>query len=105
MSSPWLYLTSRLALYFGLLGLGAALGLAVGLNQLQHACIAAGVMPSPGTPMSVARGMLATNPCWDSALLLQHLSNRIGIGAGILLILGGVLDRFGDRVAEAISRE
>jgi len=98
-----LYVVTKTAIMLGVLGIGAALGLAVGLAQLQGACIAANVLPPPGTPLGVAEVMLDGNPCWAAAQWLQEVANGVGVGAAALLIAGGVLDRHQDRVAEVLA--
>lgn len=95
-------LTTQTALFLGVLALGVSLGAAIGLAQLQSSCIAAGGLPTPGTP--IPKGGMAVFPCWPGAQRLQLIANRAGAFAGFLLIGGAVLDRCEERVREVVSR-
>lgn len=92
---------SKISLYLGVLALGVALGATLGLFQLQSSCIAAGVLPEPGTP--VIPEALSANHCWTGAKTLQNAANAAGAAAAALLIVGGVADRYDRRVRVLFS--
>lgn len=83
---------SHVLLYVGLVLIGAAMGLALGLAELQSSCIAAGVLPEPGTP--VGAGALNGNACWNGATSLQRLANGAGVLSVVFLIGGAVVDTY-----------
>lgn len=93
-------LGAKVAMFCGILGIGVALGAAFGLSILQEACIGAGQLPAPG--VTVLPGTLEDNACWDGAKQLQSIANGSGIlGAGAVLV-GGLADRFDDRLLEVV---
>lgn len=95
-------LVVRQALFLGVLGVGIAAGAHIGLGNLNTACIEAGILPQPGDQIAQGAPYKSTQ-CWESALFLQQVSNYSGgIGAAFLL-LGGVIDRFPNRIAEIVG--
>lgn len=93
-------LGARLGMFLGILGLGVALGSALALQELQSMCISIGALPTPGTP--ITQDVLATMPCWQSAQRLQSVANTAGKAGGVLLLVGGVCDRFEEPIAERV---
>lgn len=83
-------LAKRLVLLLGVLAIGLALGLHLGLGVLQQAAMAAGAWP---TPYATAEPM--SYPLYAGARQLQLLTNlSAGIGA-VLLLVYGLMDRYG----------
>lgn len=91
-------LGAKIALFVGMLAFGVMLGAAVGLAELQQSCIATGKLPAPGVP--VLPGTLEELACFESARRLKLLANGAGILGAVLLLGGGLLDRYGGRIAE-----
>lgn len=96
-----LALTTQIALFVGVLGLGLSLGTTIGLAELQSSCIAAGGLPEPGTP--IPDDGMGVFPCWPGAQRLQWIANKSAYAAAALLLGGALLDRFDDRVREVIA--
>lgn len=94
-------LAAQQCLRFGILGVGIAAGAAIGLSQLQSACIADGVLPKPGAEVS-QQAMYTATACWESAVLLQQIANYSGIIAAVLLLAGAALDQYPEKVQEVI---
>lgn len=89
-------------LRFGILGVGLAAGAAIGLAQLQAACIADGVLPKPGTEVT-DQAVYTGTACWESAMLLQQIANYSGVIAAVLLLAGAVIDQYPEKVQEVMA--
>lgn len=100
----WIRLNARIGMMVGLAAIGAALGFAIGLELLQNAAIAEGIFPPPGVP--VGPGTRYSRPdgqLWNVATTLQQFANVSGVLGALLLLWGGALDRFEDRIVEVIA--
>lgn len=93
----------RLALFVGVMGIGLALGAHLGLQQLQTSCIQAGALPTPGARVTDP-AVLQSMPCWNGAKRLQWIANTAGKASAVLLLGGGVLDRFEPEATAALGR-
>jgi hypothetical protein len=94
-------LLARLGLFGGVLALGVALGGTLALQELQQMCIAVGELPAPGTPIEPRT--LQALPCYRSAQTLQTIANTAAKAGAILLLGGGVLERFEGPLAEQLA--
>lgn len=100
-TAVYVELVGKVALFLGVLGIGVALGASLGLSELQTSCMAAGKLPASGS--FLMPGQLNDNACWEGAQFMQSVANTAGyLGAGLLLG-GGVLDRYEDRVVEVVA--
>lgn len=96
-----LELVTMVALFVGVLAIGVSLGASLGLAQLQTSCVQSGQLPAPG--VSILPGQLDENACLDGAKRLQSIGNGAA-GVGLVLLLGGgVLDHYDDRVREVLA--
>ena len=91
----------QVVLFCGVLAIGIALGAALGLVELQTSCVAAGKLPAPGA--SLVGIDLEANACWQGATRMQAIANYSGGLGAVLLLGGGVLDRFEERVRGVVE--
>lgn len=96
-----LELLAKTAMFTGVLAIGIALGAAIGLNELQTSCVAAGKLPTAGTPLININ--LEENACWQGAKYLQDVANGSGVVGAALALFGGILDTYKERVLEVFG--
>lgn len=93
-------LTTQTMLFVGVLAIGIALGSSWGLAELQTSCMESGRLPQAGN--MVLTGALDENACWDGALRMQSIANASGLIGGVLLISGGIIDRYDERIRDLL---
>lgn len=101
MSRIQLQLLAKTAMFTGVLAIGIALGAAIGLNELQTSCVAAGKLPTPGATLIGVD--IDENACWQGAKYLQGVANGSGVLGAVLALGGGVLDTYEERVREVFA--
>lgn len=94
-------LAVQTTLFCGVLALGVALGAAIGLNELQTSCVAAGKLPTPGSVL--LGGQINDNACWEGAERMQAIANTAGAIAGAMLLGGAIADTYEERVKEVLT--
>lgn len=94
---------SKTALFAGVLGLGVALGASLGLEATQSVCVQSSGTVAPGQLTLDSASKSAAAVCWENARTLQTVANASGYFAAALLLGGGLVDRFDDRVRGVVG--
>lgn len=103
-ADDWLYLNIRISFMIGMLALGSALAFTLALTQLQSAAIAAGVFPPPGAPVGPTGAFdRPDGPLWDAAKQFQSFANASGAVGLLLVMWGGIADRYQDTILEVVG--
>jgi hypothetical protein len=103
-ADDWLYLNIRVSFMIGMLALGSALAFTLALMLLQDAAIAQGVFPPPGAPVGPGGAFERPDgPLWHAAKQYQTFANVSGLIGLVLVLWGGIADRYQDNILEVFA--
>lgn len=94
---------SKTALYAGVLGLGVTLGASLGLEATQSVCVLSSGTAATGQLVLDSAAKSEAAVCWENARTLQTVANVSGYTAAALLLGGGIVDRFDERVRSLLA--
>lgn len=97
------HVLSKTALFAGVLGLGVALGASLGLEATQSVCVLSSGTGATGQLALDSASKSAATICWENARTLQTVANASGYTAAFLLLGGGLVDRFDERVRSLLA--